>query len=114
MYAQSQVTCPDCRGQGKVVTKICPHCGGTKVIDHVQSYTLEIIPGMPENHEIVFEGEADESPDYDAGDIIIRVKSRKEKGGWRRKESNLYWKETIGVDEVRSFFLMYYVIFQPV
>jgi len=69
---------------------------------------------MPENHEIVFEGEADESPDYDAGDIIIRVKSRKEKGGWRRKESNLYWKETIGVDEVRSFFLMYYVIFQPV
>lgn len=103
MYAQSQVTCPDCHGHGRVIKRVCPHCGGAKVVDHHQSYTLEIIPGMPENHDIVFEGEADESPDWDAGDIIIRVKSKKEKGGWRRKESSLYWKETIGIDEVRLF-----------
>lgn len=55
---------------------------------------------MPEGQEVVFEGEADESPDWEAGDIVLRVKSRKEKGGWRRKEHGLYWKETIGVDEV--------------
>ena len=106
MYAQSQVTCPDCHGHGRVIRRACPHCGGAKVVDHVQSYTLEIIPGTPENHDIVFEGEADESPDWDAGDIVIRVKSKKEKGGWRRKESSLYWKETIGVDEVRLFLVV--------
>ncbi|KAF8632192.1 hypothetical protein AX15_001958 [Amanita polypyramis BW_CC] len=99
MYAQSQVTCPDCQGRGRVIKKVCPHCRGEKVLDHIQSYTLEVPPGTPENHEIVFEGEADESPDWDAGDIVIRVKSKKDKGGWRRKESSLYWKETIGVDE---------------
>jgi len=47
----------------------------------------------------VFEGEGDESPDWEPGDVVLRVRSRHEKGGWRRKESSLYWKETIGVDE---------------
>lgn len=50
----------------------------------------------------MFEGESDESPDWEAGDVILRIRSRKNKGGWRRKESSLYWRETIGVDEVRT------------
>ncbi|KAG6817345.1 hypothetical protein H0H87_009944 [Tephrocybe sp. NHM501043] len=99
MFAQSQVTCSDCNGRGKVIKRQCPHCGGQKVVEHTADYTLEVTPGMPEGHEIVFEGEADESPDWEAGDIILRVRTRKDKGGWRRKESSLYWKETIGVDE---------------
>jgi len=70
------------------------------VVDHLARYTLEVTPGMPEGYEVVFEGESDESPDWDAGDVIMRVRSRKDKGGWRRKESSLYWKETIGIDEV--------------
>lgn len=70
-------------------------------MEHTQHYTLEIPRGMPEGQEVVFEGEADESPDWEAGDIVLRVRSKKQKGGWRRKENGLYWKETIGVDEVR-------------
>ena len=46
---------------------------------------------MPEGHEVVFEGEGDESPDWEPGDVVLRVRSRREKGGWRRKESSLYW-----------------------
>ncbi len=49
----------------------------------------------------MFESEGDESPDWEAGDVVLRVRSRKDKGGWRRKEHGLYWKETIGIDEVR-------------
>jgi DnaJ-related protein SCJ1 len=100
MFAQSQVTCNECGGRGKIIAKYCPHCGGQKVIDHTAHYTLEITPGMHEGHEVVFEGEADESPDWEAGDVVLRVRSRKDKGGWKRKESSLYWKETIGIDEV--------------
>jgi DnaJ-related protein SCJ1 len=100
MFAQTQVTCQDCNGRGKVIKKQCPHCRGSKVLDHTASYTLEVAAGMPEGHEVVFEGEADESPDWEAGDIVLRVRSKKEKGGFRRKESSLYWKESIGVDEV--------------
>lgn len=70
-------------------------------MDHTAHYTLEVQPGMPEGHEVMFEGEADESPDWEPGDIVLRVRSKKEQGGFRRKETSLYWKETIGIDEVR-------------
>ncbi|KIY44036.1 DnaJ-domain-containing protein [Fistulina hepatica ATCC 64428] len=99
MFAQSQMTCDECGGRGKKVVKQCPHCHGEKLIDHVSHYTLDLDPGVPEGHDYIYEGEADESPDWEAGDVIIRVQSRVESGGFRRKESSLYWKETIGVDE---------------
>ncbi len=101
MFAQSQVSCNDCGGRGKVIKKNCPHCGGNKVVEHTQELSLEITPGMPEGQEVIFEGEADESPDWEAGDVVIRVRSKKDKGSWRRKETSLYWRETIGIDEVR-------------
>lgn len=62
---------------------------------------------MSEGHEVVFEGEGDESPDWEPGDVVLRVRSRKEKGGWRRKESSLYWRQSIGVDEVRILLYSY-------
>ncbi|EPQ54080.1 DnaJ-domain-containing protein [Gloeophyllum trabeum ATCC 11539] len=99
MFAQTQHTCDECGGRGTVIARPCPHCGGAKVVDHTAHYTLEVAKGMPEGYEVVFDGEGDESPDWEPGDVILRVRSRKEKGGFRRKESSLYWRETIGVDE---------------
>ena len=101
MYAQSQVTCNACAGRGRVIVRECPACAGGKVLEHTAHFTLDVPRGSPEGHEVVFEGEGDESPDWEPGDVVLRVRTRAEKGGWRRKESSLYWKETIGVDEVR-------------
>ena len=84
-----------------VVVRQCPACAGGKVLEHTAHFTLDVPRGAPEGHEVVFEGEGDESPDWEPGDVVLRVRSRAEKGGWRRKETSLYWKETIGVDEVR-------------
>lgn len=58
---------------------------------------------MPEGAEVLFEGEADESPDLPAGDVIVRIRSRRKEGGFVRKESNLYWQETLTVAEVSRF-----------
>ncbi|KAA1467490.1 DnaJ-domain-containing protein [Dentipellis sp. KUC8613] len=99
MFAQSQSSCPVCAGRGKVIATPCPACRGEKVQEHTAHYTLEVPKGAPEGHEVVFEGEGDESPDWEPGDVVLRIRSRAQKGGWRRKESSLYWKETIGVDE---------------
>lgn len=99
MFAQTQSTCNECGGRGTVIVNKCPHCHGEKVIDHTAHYTLEVTAGMPEGHEVVFEGEGDESPDWEPGDVVLRVRSSKVRGGWRRKETSLYWRETIGVEE---------------
>lgn len=99
MFTQAQVTCSQCGGRGSTIVRKCPHCGGAKVLDHTQTYTLEVPAGAPEGHEVIFDGEGDESPDWEPGDIVMRVRSRKDKGGWRRKESGLYWKETIAIKE---------------
>jgi hypothetical protein len=101
MFAQSQVTCNKCGGRGRIIARECPACAAQKVLDHTAQFTLDVPRGAPEGHEIVFEGEGDESPDWEPGDVVLRVRSRAEKGALRRKESSLYWKETIGVDEVR-------------
>ena len=101
MFAQSQVTCNKCGGRGRVIVRECPACGGHKVLEHAAQFTLEVPRGAPEGHEVVFEGEGDENPDWEPGDVVLRVRSRAEEGGWRRKERSLYWKETIGIDEVR-------------
>ncbi|KAG8839743.1 DnaJ- protein scj1 [Serendipita sp. 411] len=105
MFATTQTTCPQCSGKGKVVARVCRHCGGEKVIDHTGHYTLEVEKGMPEGHEVVFEGEGDQSAEWEAGDVVLRVRTQKEVGGWRRKESSLYWRETISVSEVILLFL---------
>ncbi|KAJ6505973.1 hypothetical protein DFH09DRAFT_1251868 [Mycena vulgaris] len=115
MFAQSQVTCNECGGRGKIIAKKCPHCDGNKVMNnihnsgfmltasprsliHTAHYTLDILPGMPEGHEVVFEGESDESPDWEAGDVILRIRSRKNKGGWRRKEMLTLQQALLGFD----------------
>ena len=64
MFAQSQQTCDQCGGRGKVIAKACEHCGGAKVLDQVAGLELEVLEGMPEGHEVVFEAEGDESPDW--------------------------------------------------
>lgn len=95
-------SCDECGGKGTVITKACPHCQGAKVLSHKQTYTLEVIPGMPEGLEVVYEGEGDESPDFEPGDVVLRVSSKKRgegEEGWKRKEANLYWTEIIGVDD---------------
>ncbi|KAF8523859.1 hypothetical protein JB92DRAFT_3109875 [Gautieria morchelliformis] len=47
---------------------------------HTQYYTLNVSVGLAKGSEFVFEGEGNEIPDWEAGDIIIRVLGRKKTG----------------------------------
>ncbi|KAF8468024.1 hypothetical protein JB92DRAFT_3292218 [Gautieria morchelliformis] len=50
------------------------------LILHTQHYTLNVSVGLAKGCEFVFEGEGDESPDWEAGNIIIHVLDGKKKG----------------------------------
>ena len=48
---------------------------------------------------------------------MLRVRSKREEGGFRRIETSLYWRETIGFDEVRGerkpFAILLYDVSDP-
>lgn len=65
---------------------------------------VHIPAGAPEGFEEVFHGEADESVDWEAGDVVVRVKSTKKegKGAWGRKDAGVLGRITLSVAEVRQ------------
>lgn len=98
-----EYSCDQCGGRGKITKHVCAVCKGNRIVDSTAELNLHVDRGVPEGTEVVFEGEADESPDFVAGDIVLRIRSRRSVGGFERRGSNLYWRETLSVAEVRGF-----------
>lgn len=70
MVMRQQVHCPHCRGQGKTIKEHCHVCRGQRVTRKPKEMEVDIEKGMKDGQTIVFENEADQSPDYLPGDIM--------------------------------------------
>ncbi|MCO5594510.1 hypothetical protein L7F22_048542 [Adiantum nelumboides] len=79
---------------------------------------IELERGTKEGEELVFEGESDEGPDYDAGDVLIRVRSGTTQPGFvqrikgegmpvRNPNEGSVWKEEDGFGDL---FVQYEVV----
>lgn len=99
---KSSSRCQTCGGKGKRIARQCPLCHGEKTIQTQHTLAVHIPAGAPEGFEEVFHGEADEGTEWDAGDVIVRVHSRRGEGegGWMRKESGVVGRVTLSVAEV--------------
>jgi DnaJ-related protein SCJ1 len=95
----AQMTCDQCGGLGKVIKEKCPKCRAEKVIDEHVELDIEIQKGAKEEEQLVFEGESDEGPDFDAGDVIVKLSSNRAKGQFRRRDNHLYTTISIGLDD---------------
>jgi DnaJ-related protein SCJ1 len=100
MYQQVQMQCDRCGGRGKTIKHLCNTCHGARIVEATSDIQVDIDRGLREGEELVFEGEADENPDWVAGDLVVRIRSRPKQGGFARRGANLYWKESISVAEV--------------
>lgn len=110
MYQQMQRPCDLCGGRGKIVKHVCSVCQGQRVVRRPTPVSVTIDRGAAKDTRIVYENEADASPDYVAGDLIV-VLTEKEAGDpadnpdhvdgafFRRKDNDLYWKEVISLRE---------------
>jgi DnaJ family protein A protein 2 len=76
---QSQQTCPECRGEGYVIKKEdrCTACFGQKVTQESKTLKILLDKGAPDGKRYTFEGESDEMPGYDPGDVIIEIRIKK-------------------------------------
>lgn len=110
MYQQMQIRCEACGGRGKTIKNVCPICRGSRVEKKQTTVPLNIPRGATRDSKIVYENDADESPDWVAGDLIVtlaeKTPSLEENNPdrvdgvfFRRKGDDLYWTEVLSLRE---------------
>ncbi|KAI9927614.1 DnaJ- protein scj1 [Aspergillus wentii] len=110
MFQQVQMACDKCGGQGKQIKKPCPVCHGQRVVRKDVDTFATIEPGMDKGTRIVFENEADENPDWIAGDLVLVLEEKEPEIAeseeqrtdgtfFRRKGRDLFWKEALSLRE---------------
>lgn len=110
MFQQIQTQCDQCGGRGKTIKHKCPVCGGERTLRRPTTVQVNVERGAARDSKLVYENEADASPDYEAGDLIV-VLTEKEPDleqdnpdrvdgvFFRRKGDDLFWKEVISLRE---------------
>jgi DnaJ-related protein SCJ1 len=110
MFQQVQSPCDHCGGQGKVIRHKCPVCQGSRVVRAPETHELHVEKGMPRGARLTYENEADESPDWVAGDLIVHLVEEEPKMGteddtrtdgtfFRRRGKDLFWREVLSLRE---------------
>jgi DnaJ-related protein SCJ1 len=114
IFQQVQSHCGHCKGKGKTVRNPCPICQGRRVVREVESYKLVVERGLPKGMSVTYENEADENPDWVAGDLIIEVQESTAELGhpntedvlertdgtfFRRRGKHLFWREILSLRE---------------
>ncbi|CAH1126906.1 unnamed protein product [Ceutorhynchus assimilis] len=90
MLQQIQTVCVECRGQGERINPRdrCKQCQGKKVVRDRKILEVHVDKGMVDGQKIIFNGEGDQEPELEAGDIII-VLDEKEHPVYKRNGSDL-------------------------
>ena len=110
IFQQIQMGCDRCGGKGKIVKSPCKECGGSRVARKTSTYNLVVERGAPKGARILFENEADASPDWVAGDLIVHLEElepeiekttegRVDGTFFRRSGNDVYWKEVLSLRE---------------
>jgi DnaJ family protein A protein 2 len=106
MIQQMQQQCSACQGQGSTVPAAdkCKKCKGNRTTKEKQVLEVHVRPGSSHSQKMVFEKQADESPDMDSGDVVV-VLQQVEHPVFRREGDNLFVKKTITLLEALTGFM---------
>ncbi|XP_072241982.1 dnaJ homolog subfamily A member 4 [Leuresthes tenuis] len=100
MIQQIQSMCPDCQGQGERFNSKdrCKSCNGHKVERKKKILEVHIDKGMKDGQKITFNGEGDQEPGLEPGDVII-VLDQKDHPVFQRQDENLIMKMELKLAE---------------
>jgi molecular chaperone DnaJ len=87
---QTVVTCPSCRGEGKIIQNKCSRCNGECRVSTSKSVEIEIPRGVQEGQYVRVRGEGNAAPRGGIkGDILVMI-HEKEDPAIKRDGSNLF------------------------
>jgi len=98
-------TCSDCNGTGKRINPkfICKLCKGKRVQKVRKLLEVKIEKGMKGGHKMKFHKEANESPGYVPGDVVIVLEEQESKT-FKRNGVHLHMKKSISLMEALGGF----------
>lgn len=110
IFQQVQSVCGACSGKGQTIRHPCKTCGGSRVVRKGSIHPLHVERGMATGTRLNYENEADESPDWVAGDLIVHLLEKQPVLGstdeektdgtfFHRKADDLYWTEVLSLRE---------------
>ncbi|KAK9413113.1 hypothetical protein SUNI508_12098 [Seiridium unicorne] len=110
MFQQVQTQCDACGGRGHTIKNKCPACGGARVVRKATTVPLKVDRGAARDSRLVYENEADASPDYVAGDLVVTLAEKEpdlendnpdhvDGAFFRRKGNDLFWREVLSLRE---------------
>lgn len=71
---QTQSVCPDCQGEGKIITKKCTHCNGEGISQQEEIITINIPAGVAEGMQLSMSGKGNAARRGGVnGDLLIVV-----------------------------------------
>lgn len=97
---QFERRCTACNGMGEIIAAKdrCKQCNGRKTIRDRKILEVHIEKGMRDGQKIVFNGEGDQEPDLQPGDIIIVI-DEKEHPTFKRSGNDLIMRMNLQLVE---------------
>jgi len=92
---QTQITCPDCRGEGKVYTQKCSQCHGVGIVRDTVNIKVKIPAGIDNGETIRLSGHGEAGRQGGpAGDLYLRVQVENDPR-FKRQEYDIVTQEEI-------------------
>ncbi|CAF1136555.1 unnamed protein product [Didymodactylos carnosus] len=100
MIQQIQSHCSECDGRGEKINPKdkCKTCDGKKIVRERKIIEVHIDKGMEDGKKITFNGEGDQEPGLEPGDIVV-VLDEKEHPQFKRDKTDLHMTMSITLSE---------------
>jgi DnaJ family protein A protein 2 len=78
MIQQIQSPCDECSGTGEMINPRdrCTNCKGKKVVPEKKILEVHIDKGMRNGQTVTFNGESDQAPGAESGDVVIVIEEK--------------------------------------
>ena len=91
--------CPQCGGEGEIVTNPCRSCGGTGVIRKKETVSVKIPAGIEGGMQITIRGEGHSAPHNGInGDLLVVIEEIEDEN-LKREGQNLFFTKIISVTD---------------